>query len=230
MYQFPVPPRHFTVTLLGLTLIGFNTFARADYRANGMDFSLQVEHNETRWEYDNQILTSKSSMLGIQLQETLAPRLRGRLQTGYLDISQPANPLPAARVTTGYYAGVDLTLLLLDPAPLRMELTGGYRYQDTRGHDGGTNVDLVWHDTYAQLGVIVPLSGRLDLHALGGTSRTSGEQRVSGDTSQLLTFEERRRDYYAAGLSYWLDDTGYLSVSWLGGAYDGFRLGFHRGF
>jgi len=230
MSKLSAAVRRFTLTWLWLSLLCFCGPARAEYSPGGLDFSLQVGHNETRWEYAGQILTSKSSFIGIQLRETLAPRLRGSLQAGYLDLSQPGNPLPAARVTTGYYGGVDLTLLLLDATRLTMELTGGYRYQETQGHDSGTDVELVWHDTYAQLELVMPLSERLDLRTLGGTSRTSGEQRARGDTDQLLTFDEQRQSYYAAGLAYWLDETGYLSVSWLGGAYDGFQFGFHRGF
>ncbi|MFP3873483.1 MAG: hypothetical protein ACLFQT_00735 [Thiohalophilus sp.] len=192
--------------------------------------SLQIEHNETRWQYADETLTSKSSILGIQLQETLAPRLRGRLHAGYLDLSQPDNTLAAARVTTGYYTGIELALLVLDTSRLRLELSSGYRYQNTEGHTDNTDISLVWHDTYAQLGMALPLSERLELQATGGTSRTSGEQRLSGETDQLLTFDEKEQRYYAAGLSYRVDRTGYLSISWLGGNRDGFRLGFHRGF
>jgi len=213
-----------------LLLVVFSGPASAGYPPGELELSLQIEHTETRWQYSGETLTSKSSILGVQLQETLAPRLRGRLHAGYLDLSQPDNSLAAARVTTGYYAGIELALLLLDTDRLRLELSSGYRYQDTEGHTDSTDVSLVWHDTYAQLGLTLPLAERLDLHAVGGTSRTSGEQRVSGDSDQLLTFDEKEQRYYAAGLSYWVDGTGYLSVSWLGGNRDGFRLGFHRGF
>ncbi|MDZ7662202.1 hypothetical protein [Thiohalophilus sp.] len=211
-------------------MIAFSGPASAAYPPGELELSLQIEHNETRWQYSGETLTSKSAILGVQLQETLAPRLRGRLHAGYLDLSQPDNTLAAARVTTGYYAGIELALLVLDTSRLKLELSSGYRYQYTEGHTDSTDVSLVWHDTYAQLGVTLPLSERLDLHAIGGASRTSGEQRVGGDTDQLLTFDEKEQRYYAAGLSYRVDETGYLSVSWLGGNRDGFRLGFHRGF
>jgi len=218
------------LSLGGLFLVAFSGPASADYPPGELELSVQIEHNETRWQYAGETLTSKSSILGIQLQETLAPRLRGRLHAGYLDLSQPDNSLAAARVTTGYYAGIELALLLLDTNRLRLELSSGYRYQDTEGHTDSTDVSLVWHDTYAQLGLTLPLSERLDLHALGGSSRTSGEQRVSGDTDELRTFDEKEQGYYTAGLSYRVDDTGYLSISWLGGNRDGFRFGFHRSF
>ena len=91
--------------LLWLLLITFSGSAQADYPPGQLELSLQIEHNETGWQYASETLTSKSSILGVQLQETLAPRLRGRLHAGYLDLSQPGNTLAAARVTTGYYAG-----------------------------------------------------------------------------------------------------------------------------
>ncbi|TDY01037.1 hypothetical protein [Thiohalophilus thiocyanatoxydans] len=218
------------MALSGLLLAGFSGPATADYPPNSLDLSLQIAHHETRWQYAGQTVTSKSSILGVRVRETLAPRLSGSLYAGYLDLSQPNNPLSAAQVTTGYQTGIELDLLLLDMNRLRLELSGGYRYQDTEGHADNTNVELVWHDTYAQLGLTIPLTEHLEFQALGGTSRTSGEQRASGDTDQLLTFDEQRQGYYAAGLSYWVDSTGYLSASWLGGNRDGFRLGFHRGF
>lgn len=223
--------RRIMIPLSGITLTAFASApATAEYASDGPDFSLQVEHNETRWQYADRTLTSKSSILGIRLQETLAPRLRGSLHAGYLELSQPENPLPAAQFTSGGYGGVQLSLLLLETSRLTMTLSGGYTYLETDGEGNNTRVELAWHDTYAQLGTSLALTERLTLHAAGGISRTSGEQRVSGDTEGLLTFDEQQRGYYAAGLAYWMDGTGYLSATWLGGSRDGFRFSFHRRF
>lgn len=228
---YPSGFRFVTVFLLLLIAHCFISPAQAEYHPGGLDFSLQVEHSETRWQYTNIALTSKSSKLGVQLKETLASRLRGTLYAGYLDLSQPDNTLPAAQVTTGYYGGIDLTLLLLKLPWIDLELTGGYGYQDTRGSEGDTTVNFVWYDTYAQLGMSIPVSGQLDLRAASGMINTSGEQRVSGGTgNQLFTFDEQKQRYYTAGLDYWLDGTGYISLRWLGGNSDGFRISFHRGF
>lgn len=206
------------------------TPAVADYAPGELDFSMEVEHNETRWRYPDQTLTSKSSILGVRLKERLAPRLLGTLKAGYLELSQSGNPLPAARTTTGYYGGLELTLQLLDTAPLNLALTGGYTYLQTDGHENDTDVEMRWYDTYAQLDLGVALNERLTLHASGGTLRSDGEQRVSGNTSSLLDFEQTDQGYYSAGLSYWLDGTGYLSASWQGGSREGFRFSFHRRF
>ncbi len=191
---------------------------------------MQVEHNETRWRYANQTLTSKSSVLGVRLKERLSPRLLGSLKAGYLDLSQSGNPLPAARTTSGYYGGIELTMRLLDTAPLNLALSGGYTYTQTEGHESGTDVELRWYDTYVQLDLGVALNERLMLHASGGTLRSDGEQRVSGNTTALLEFEQTDQGYYSAGLSYWLDGTGYLSASQVGGSQEGFRFSFHRRF
>lgn len=224
----------YSATIARLLLIFAPLFimprAFADYAPGELDFSMQVEHNETRWRYANQTLTSKSSLLGVRLKERLAPRLLGSLRAGYLDLSQSGNPLPAARTTSGYYSGIELTLLLFDITPLNLTLSGGYTYRQTEGHENGTDVELRWYDTYAQLDLGVALSERLTLHASGGTLRTDGEQRVSGNTSALLDFEQTEQGYYSAGLSYWLDGTGYLRASWLGGSQEGFRFSFHRRF
>ncbi|MDY6981367.1 MAG: hypothetical protein SV201_15965, partial [Pseudomonadota bacterium] len=174
--------------------------------------------------------TSKSSVLGVRLKERLAPRLLGSLKAGYLELSQSGNPLPAAHTTTGHYAGIELTLLLLDTTPLELALTGGYAYQLTDGQQDDTDVELRWYNTYAQLDLGVSLNERLTLHASGGTLRTDGEQRVSGATSALQDFEQTDQGYYSAGLSYWVDGTGYLGASWLGGSQEGFRFSFHRRF
>lgn len=227
----PAGFRFVTIFLLLLVAHCSISPAQAEYRPGGLDFSLQVEHSESRWQYTDTVLISKSSKLGIQLKETLASRLRGTLYAGYLDLSQPYNTLPAAQVTTGYYGGIDLTLLLLELPWIDLELTGGYGYQDTRGSENGTTVNFVWYDTYAQLGASIPISGQLDLRVAGGVISTNGEQRISGSSgSQLFTFDEQKQRYYATGLDYWLDGTGYISLRWLGGNSDGFRISFHRGF
>lgn len=222
--------RFVQLIVLGLSLITVAGYAQSDYSPKGWDFSLEVEHSETDWAYTSQTLTSKSTILGVRLHETLAPRLSGTLLAGIIDLSQPGNQPPAARVTSGYYGGIELALLLLDFQSLRLELGGGYRYQNTQGTNNDITTDMIWHDTYAQLGLSLSLSNRLDLYATGGALQTSGEQRVSGNLSQLLTFEEDQREYYTAGLSYWLDGTGYVSATWLGGGRDGFRFSFHRHF
>ena len=218
------------LVVLGFSLMAFAGSAHSDYSPMVLDFSLEVEHNETRWAYASETLTSKSTIFGVRLEQALAPRLRGTLLGGYIDLSQPDNPLPSARVTDGYYGGIELVLLLLDLDRLRLDLAGGYRYQNTRGSYNDITTDMMWHDTYALLGLSLSLSERLGLHASGGTLQTSGEQRVSGNLNQLLTFEEEQQEYYSAGLSYWLDGTGYLRGTWLGGGRDGFRFSFHRHF
>lgn len=202
----------------------------ADYPRDGFNFSLQAEHSESEWQYAGQTLTSKSSKLGVQIQETLAPRLSGTLYAGYLDLSQPGNSLPAARVTTGYYGGIDVTLLVLDFSRLKIELTGGYAYQNTEGNESGTTVNFVWHDSYSHLGITLPVTRQLRMRGTAGVLNRSGEQRTSGASSQLLEFSENKSEFYSAGFDYLLDNSGHMSLRWLGGERDGFRISFHRGF
>jgi hypothetical protein len=220
---------------LAVMVLLFTTYycispAQAEFPDSDFNFSLQLEHSESSWQYTTTTLTSKSSKLGVQLEQFMSPRLSGTLYVGFLDLSQPANTLPAAQFSSGYYGGIELSLLLLDLSHLKLDLTGGYAYQDTEGKDGGTTVNFVWYDTYGQLGMSIPLSRQLWLRAAGGVLHSSGEQRVSGTGSQLLTFTEQQKEYYSAGLDYWLDGSGFIRLDWLGGNRDGFRISFHRDF
>lgn len=223
-------PRLLTAVVLLFTNYYCISPAQAEFPDSDFNFSLQLEHSESSWQYTTTTLTSKSSKLGVQLEQFMSPRLSGTLYVGFLDLSQPANVLPAAQFSSGYYGGIELSLLLLDLSHLKLDLTGGYAYQDTEGIDGGTTVNFVWYDTYAQLGMSIPLSRQLWLRATGGVLYTDGEQRVSGTGSQLLTYKEDKKENYSAGLEYWLDDSGFIRLDWLGGNRDGFRISFHRGF
>lgn len=223
-------PRYFGPFWWLFVVIFCQSTALADYRKQETQFSLEIAHTQSDWRYPTGLFYTKSSILGIQLTEAMASRLKGSLSAGYLDLSQPQNPLPAAQTTSGYYGSVALTLLLLDTRYVGMDLSGGYRYQETDGSDATTTVRNIWYDTFVQLELQLRLSSQLAIQTGGGLSQTDGEQRVSGGTTTLTTFEEAEQEFYYAGLAYWVDNTGYLRLTWLGGNRDGFRISFHRGF
>lgn len=194
------------------------------------DFSLRVQYRKTDFLTPAGREETALSTLGIAWVERLLPRVYGSLQFGYLEISQPNNPIPAARVTEGSYAGISLHGLLYQGDRLKIDMTVDYRYQQADSNQDDQNIEHTWHQTGLGLQgsyqLIQPLSVSLGVsyHAL------SGEQRASGNLNQTLKFEEDTHTGYAVGLDLRVERGGHLGLEVYGGNFRGVGLYFRRWF
>lgn len=194
------------------------------------DFSLHAQYRKTDFLTPAGREETRLSTLGTVWMERLLPRVYGSLQFGYLEVSQPNNPIPAARVTEGGYAGIGLHGILYQGDRLNIDMTVDYRYHQADSNQDGQDIEHTWRQ--AGLGLqgsyqlIEPLSVslRVTYHAL------SGEQRASGNLNQTLTFEEDTSTGYAMGLDLRVERGGHLGLEVYGGNFRGVGLYFRRWF
>ena len=228
MYKL-LRPLHFLVTPM-LALAFYSQPSLADYQPGSIRYALDIERTKSDWQYGTSRFRSKQSLIGISWEEALAPRMKGGISIGYLDLSQPDNPIPAAQVTTGYYAGLNLSLLLLSTDSLQTTLYLDYSYRNSRGTQNSQTAEFVWYQSEAGLQLNWQFLRQTYLIVGGSYHLTDGEQRLSGTLNQVTVFEQDQHTGYQAGLAYQVDRSGAVGASWLGGNRDGVRIYFNRAF
>ena len=222
-----------TLNYTGLCLfIGLVLFrpAWANYDPEVSDFVLFIEHSDTDWVYPAVTVETTTTRLLAVWHESFGQSLKGGLRLAYLDISQATNPLPSGKNATGYGLGIDLHAGLLDRRMLQLDLRFAYDYQSTYGKSTDQTSDFIWHTAEASLDIIVVPASRLSF--LTGVSLTwlEGEQRVSGNISQIIPFNEDEPFGYYAGLNLKTDATGSIGLKYYGGMRQGGELIFRRRF
>ena len=217
--------------VIALSVLATYSFVcQAEYQTGRISYALDIERSKSDWHYTTSRLRTKQSLLGISWEEALASRLKGGLRIGYLDLSQPDNPIPAAQVTTGYYAGLNLSILLLTTDTFETTFDLDYSYRNSRGTQNSQTAEFVWYQSEAGLNLSWQFLQQTYLTLGGHYHVTDGEQRLSGTLTQTTVFEQDQHSGYQAGLAYQVDRSGTIGASWLGGNRDGVRIYFNRVF
>ena len=227
--------RHSFYTLLNLKSILvlaylFCTPSWANYDPTVSDFALFIHHTDMDWAYPTANRQTTTTRLLAVWHENFSPSLKGGLRLAYLDLSQASNPLPSAQNSTGYSLGFDIHALLLDRRLLHLGLVFTYDYQSTQGNSPDQTSDFVWHTGGAGIDMIIAPAAQFS--ALAGTSLTyiDGEQRISGNLSQIIPFSEDEPLGYYAGLALKTDATGSIELKWYDGTMEGVEFVFRREF
>jgi len=206
------------------------TPAWADYDPAVSDFALHIQHTDMDWAYPATVQQTTTTRLLAVWHESFTASLKGGLRLSYLDLSQPSNPLSSAQNSTGYGLGFDIHALLLEQRWLNMSLGFVYDYQSSQGTSPDQTSDFVWHTGVIGLDLILAPAAQFSV--LMGTSLTyiDGEQRITGNVSRVIPYNEDEPVGYYAGLAVKTDATGSIGLKWHGGTMQGVEFVFRREF
>jgi len=157
-----------------------------------------------------------------------AAHLAGGLLLGYLDLSQADNPIDPGKITTGYYAGLQLDGKILDFKYLNLKLNLSFLYNSTQKYAADQRVNNVWTQTEVKLLARIPLGKRLGIRLAVNNYRIRGEQRNSGDISSINSFRQDSSSGYSAGLDVAVDRSASIGFDWSAGNREGGRVYFRR--
>jgi hypothetical protein len=225
-------PFHNQLNPKSLLLLGclFSSPSWANNDPAVSDFALFIQYTDMDWAYPATIQQTTTTRLLAVWHENFSPSFKGGLRLGYLDHTQASNPLPSAQNSTGYSLGFDIHALLLEQRMLHLGLAFAYDYQSTQGNSPDQISDFVWHT--GTVGVDMILAPAAQFSVLAGVNLTylDGEQRVSGNLSQIIPFNEDEPVGYYAGLNLRTDATGSIGLKWYGGTIQGIEFVFRREF
>jgi len=214
--------------LTSLFCLPFTLNAQAFGYENQVDFNVHLQSVKSDWRYDNAQRQTRISRAGFGWSESLGRYLSAGLLLGYLDLSQADNPLDTAKLSSGYYGGLQLDGQIIENRYLKLKLNLSFLYNDTQNQDASQNISNIWTQTEVKLLARIPLSDRLSLRLDLNSYQLRGEQRNSGSVSSINKFNQDQSTGYSAGLDVAVDRNASIGFDWSGGSREGGRIYFRR--
>ncbi len=214
--------------LISLFCLPFTLRAQDLGYAGQVDFNLHFQSLKSDWRYDNTQRRTRISRAGFGWSESFGPNLSAGLSLGYLDLSQADNPLDTAKLSSGYYGGLQLDGHIIENRYLKLKLNLSFLYNDTQNQDASQNISNVWTQMEVKLLARIPLGDRLNLRLDLNGYRLRGQQRNSGSVSSIINFSQDQTSGYSVGLDLAVDRNGSIGFDWSGGNREGGRIYFRR--
>lgn len=231
--------KRFQATGLLLMSIVFASSASAfdgsNYLKQGAEISLSIENHR------QQLLNKKTSIettvrvqrLKLTAYESPYQWLQGGLHIGYLNASHDDALLTAGTLPSGQFVGIQLRKPQDEDRRYDLHWSLAYSYNRLKGDQATTSSSISWHDTHAEIGLIVRASAfRLSLG--GYYARLSGtEQRTSTTnsvTSSSQSFSSLDNSGGYAAIGYQTSKKGRIELIARSGAQRGAALFFSHQF
>ena len=186
---------------------------------NRMDLDFAGDRRDTRFDF-----------IEVRWYERLLSHLDGGVTLGYLDVSQAANPLPAAQSTSGQFLEVGLRAYVYQSDFLELVSDIRYRYSSTSGSLSGQDIDWSWHQGSIGLQTALLIASRVRFTAGISATTIDGEQTATGPVTQITDFGEEKSLSAHAGARLTLDHTGHVGIEISSGSLRGGRIYFQRWF
>ncbi|VAX12475.1 hypothetical protein MNBD_GAMMA24-1835 [hydrothermal vent metagenome] len=193
-----------------------------------LDFNVHLQSVYSDWRYANSRQRTNISRAGFGWSETLSPGLSGGIMLGYLDLGQSNNPLDAAKLSSGYYGGLQLETQLVERRYLHLKLNLSVLYNDSQNQAGTPSINNIWIQTEEKLQARIPLREQLALRLALNSYQLRGEQRSSGSVTDVSNFRQDQNIGYSIGLDVLVDPDASIGFDWSGGNRRGGRLYFRR--
>jgi hypothetical protein len=194
-----------------------------------LDFSVRIGKARYDFDYaDGTAAESRLEWLGVSWYEQVAPRVQLGLSGGKLLLTQTGNAATAGMEPDGYYAGIDLRVVLLQTSALQLFAHASYAYQRVKHKSAGDSVTLTWYDPRLQIGAAVSATPRLRLFGGGRWNALDGQQRITGAAAQTLDFEADRAVGGFAGPELALEREGFVGIEARSGAGNGGEIYFKK--
>jgi len=198
---------------------------------NIVEYSLDLQTSKSEWQFPLLKNNVKLEQAGISWYEPFSHSFYGGLEVGYTELSQADNPMPSAQFTSGEYIGLLFRYAAVQQSALSLNLHIKYRYNRTEGKSTLQNSQFAWHETTFSSELVFHSSKNLNLILAADYLQMGGEQRDSGNITQLTTFKNvQEKASYRAGIEFIPYRTGVIGIEWSSGIRDATKLYFKRKF
>lgn len=212
-----------------LLFLPLNFIHAAQHTDNSVtEFSLSLENQTTYFDFPAQTYQVKSDHIGISGYTIFSKTFQGGLELGYIDMSQIDNPLTSAQFSSGQYFGLLLRFLPVDQAFVSIAFNLNYRYNNTESISTNQRSEFVWHESLFSSEVEIRPLETLSLILAAEYLNLSGEQRDSGNISQVTPFTSSKDLGYRFGINFKPYATADIGVEWRTGHTEGGRIYFRK--
>ena len=198
--------RNNTLQCLILCLLFFTPvkFINAAQQTNSelVEFSLSIQNLTTDFKFPTRSYQVKMDQAGIRWYESLGEYFHAGLEVGYVDMSQIDNPLVSAQFSSGQFAGIRLRFLPYNQAHISVSLNLNYRYSKTKADGLSQESEFAWHETLFSTEMELKPSNKVSLIVSAEYQDLAGEQRDSGNVSELTQFSNSKQQGYQVALNY----------------------------
>ncbi len=195
-----------------------------------LEVAVTIANTNIDLEFASTTRDTRFESIEIRWYESLLSHLDGGVALGYLDTSQASNPITAGQTTTGEYLEIGLRTYYYRGDFLTLSSDFIYRYSQTSSQQPGQNIDWQWHQGTVSLQAGMHLSEHFALSLGVSGTKIDGEERASGNISQIIDFEEKKSVSGHLGGQIILDQTGYIGIKIAAGSLRGGRIYFQRWF
>ena len=195
-----------------------------------VEFSLSIQNLTTDFKFPARNYQVEMDLLGISWYEYFNQYFHAGLEIGYIDMSQVENPLVSAQFSSGQFTGIRLRFLPIDQTYISLRLNLNYRYTKTEADGLSQNTEFAWHEKLFSTELELRPFNQVSLIVVAEYQDLSGEQRDSGDISQITQFNGFRQQSYQLVLNYEPYANADIGVEWLTGHRRGGGLYFRKRF
>lgn len=222
---------NFYCFLLFLFILTPFSYATASGNSALIEYSLSLSNQDTHFDFKSDGVSKvRVNQLGINWYEPFSKYFHAGLEVGYINLSQADNPLSSAQFSSGEYAGLLLRFLPLETPSFSVTLNLNYRYNKTQGNSTSQETQIVWDETLLSSEIHFQPVDQIGLFLAAEYLILHGEQRDSGNITQVINFNSSKQQGYRFGLNFIVNHTGVIGIERVTGFRSGTRLYFSRKF
>lgn len=197
---------------------------------NALEFSLSASSQKTHFNFSSNTNEIRSDQFGINWYEAFSNNFHAGLELGYIEMSQLNNIITSAQFTSGEYAGLLLHFLPIKSPFFTLTLNLNYRYSLTEGKSTNQETRFVWNNTLLFSELQFQTTQHIGLILAVEYQFLDGEQRDSGNISQITLFKASKQQGYRFGINFHPDHSAIIRLEWLKGFRQGVQIYFTRKF
>ena len=219
--------KNFILHLFILLPLSYSNIARATDN-NLVEFSLYTANQNTSFNFSSNDYETKYQQLGLNWYESFSPYFHAGIEIGYIDVTQTENPLTSAQFTSGEYAGLLLRFLPIEIELISLIVNLNYRYHQTSGKSTNQETEFSWSETSLSSELQFHATENLNVFAAAEYQILDGSQRDSGNTNQVILFNNAIQQGYRAGVDFMLRPSEVIRIEWQSGFRNGVQIYFTR--
>ena len=189
-----------------------------------------IEKQKIELDFNGDTRDTDFDSLQLHWYSRLLSHLDGSIVIGYMDTSQPSNPVAAGQASSGNFFEFGVRGYYYRGDQFKLSSAINYRYASTGSSLSTQDINWSWHQGSVDMRAQLRITDYLELQAGAAAIAIDGEQRASGDLSQVTPFDEKSHLSGFAAAHVIIDRTGQIGLRIDSGAIRGGQLYFARWF
>jgi opacity protein-like surface antigen len=193
---------------------------------NELEFSLSTSSQNTYFNFPSNTNEVRSDQLGVSWYQSFSSYFHAGLELGYIEMSQINNAITSAQFTSGEFIGLLLRFLPVESPFFTLTLNLNYRYTRTEGKSTNQETLFSWNNALLFTELQFQPTKHIGLILAAEYRFLDGEQRDSGNITQITHFKGAKQEGYRLGINFNLNRSQTIRLEWLDGYRQGVQVNF----